>query len=212
MFENINKKHSNALEDIIKARHTVRSFDSKVPEKEEIESIIKAGLIAPFGALAVTDKTDFRRVIVIPNSSSDNATVATIMKNRIGVLADELEKKVGLAPFVQNLKRVSQQGIPSIDKAPYFIIVAERKGVPAVAAQSLSYSLCNMWLKATSIGIGVQLISATTQMDSDPEFCKLLGLPCGEYALDGCVLGYPAHDYQPNTIEYPTYDESVTWM
>jgi len=48
-------------------------------------------------------------------------------------------------------------------------------------------------------------------MDSDPEFCQLLGLPCGEYALDGCALGYPADGYQPPNVQYPAYDKSVSW-
>jgi nitroreductase len=137
---------------------------------------------------------------------------ARILKSRIAKQADELEKKVGSVPFVQNLKRIGQQGVPGVGSAPYFIVVGERKGMPPVAAQSLSYCLQNMWLKATSLGIGLQLISATMQMDSDPEFCRLLNIPVGEYALDGCALGYPADKYRPAPVEYPTLAESVSWL
>lgn len=212
MFDSINERHSRALDDILKARHTVRAFSPNAPSKAEIEAIIQAGLIAPFGALAVAGKPDFRKVIVIPNSSPVSVTVANIMKNRVSQFADELEKKIGLAPFVQNLKRVAQQGVPGVGNAPYYIVVGERKGTPPVAAQSISYCLHNMWLKATSLGIGFQLVSATLQMDRDPEFCKLLGLPCGEYALDGCALGYPADSYQPPHVGYPVYEKSVAWL
>ncbi|GBF34841.1 hypothetical protein DCCM_3961 [Desulfocucumis palustris] len=212
MFEGINEQHGRALDDILKARRTVRAFSPKAPGKEDIEAVIRAGLIAPFGALAVAGKPDFRKVIVIPNSSPVIVTAANIMKNRAGHFAGELEKKIGLAPFVQNLKRVAQQGVPGVGNAPYYIIVGERKGTPPVAAQSISYCLHNMWLKATSLGIGFQLVSATAQMDSDPEFCKLLGLPCAEYALDGCALGYPAEGYQPPQVDYPDYDISVAWL
>jgi nitroreductase len=69
-----------------------------------------------------------------------------------------------------------------------------------------------MWLKATTLGIGFQPVSATMQMDSDPEFCQLLDIPAGEYALDGCALGYPADNYQPRPVNYPTMHESVTWL
>ncbi|HEY3424522.1 MAG TPA: nitroreductase family protein [Negativicutes bacterium] len=212
MFENITKQHGRALDDILNARHTVRVFSPNAPSKEEIEAVIQAGLIAPFGALAVAGKPDFRKVIVIPNFSSISVTVVSIMKNRVKYFADELENKMGLAPFVQNLKRVAQQGVPGVGNAPYFIVVGERKGIPPVAAQSISYCLHNMWLKATSLGIGFQLVSTTTQMDSDPEFCQLLGLPCGEYTLDGCALGYPADNYQPSQAGYPVYDKSVAWL
>jgi hypothetical protein len=49
-------------------------------------------------------------------------------------------------------------------------------------------------------------------MDSDPDFCRLLGIPGGEYALDGCVLGYPADKYQPPLVEYSTLEKSVSWL
>ena len=212
MFENITPEHSAALDVIIRARRSVRAFSSTPPSQEAIEAIIQAGLLAPFGALAVAGKPDFRKVFVIRNSSASMEAAANILKNRMAKQADELEKKVGSVPFVQNLKRIGQQGVPGVGNAPYFVVVGERKGMPPVAAQSLSYCLQNMWLKATSLGIGLQLISATMQMDSDPDFCRLLGIPVGEYALDGCALGYPADKYQPPSVEYPTLAKSVSWL
>jgi nitroreductase len=212
MFENITPEHSAALDVIIRARHSVRKFSSTLPSQEAIEAIIQAGLLAPFGALAVAGNPDFRKVFVIRNSSAAMAAAADILKNRMAKLADELEKKVGPVPFVQNLKRIGQQGVPGVGNTPYFVVVSERRGMPPVAAQSLSYCLDNMWLKATSLGIGLQLISATMQMDSDPEFCRFLSIHVGEYALDGCALGYPADKYQPLPVEYPTLEKSVSWL
>ncbi len=174
MFENITPEHSAALDVIVRARHSVRAFSPIPPGKEAIEAIIQAGLLAPFGALAVAGKPDFRKVFVIRSSSSAMEAAADILKNRMAKIADELEKKVGPVPFVQNMKRIGQQGVPGVGNAPYFVVVGERKGMPPIAAQSLSYCLQNMWLKATSLGIGLQLVSATTQMDSDPDFCRLL--------------------------------------
>jgi nitroreductase len=212
MFENITPEHSAALDVIIRARHSVRAFGSISPSREAVEAIIQAGLLAPFGSLAVAGKPDFRKVFVIRNLSVSMENAAKILKNRMAKQADELEAKVGSVPFVQNLKRIGQQGVPGVGSAPYFVVVGERKGTPPVAAQSLSYCLQNMWLKATSLGIGLQLVSATTQMDSDPDFCSLLALSVGEYALDGCVLGYPADGYQPASVEYPAFAKSVSWL
>jgi nitroreductase len=212
MFEDITPEHSAAIDVIIRARHSVRAFSSIPPSQEAIEVIIQAGLLAPFGALAVAGRPDFRKVFVIRSSSSAMEAAADILKNRMAKVADELEKKVGPVPFVQNLKRIGQQGVSGVGNAPYFVVVGERKGMPPIAAQSLSYCLQNMWLKATSLGIGLQLISATMQMDSDPDFCRLLGIPCGEYALDGCALGYPSDNYQPPSVEYPTLAKSVSWL
>lgn len=212
MFENITPEHSAALDVIVRARHSVRAFSPIPPRKEDIEAIIQAGLLAPFGALAVAGKPDFRKVFVIRSSSSAMEAAVDILKNRMAKLADELEKKVGPVPFVQNLKRIGKQGVSGVGNAPYFVVVGERKGMPPIAAQSLIYCLQNMWLKATSLGIGLQLVSATMQMDSDPDFCRLLGIPYGEYALDGCALGYPSDNYQPPSIEYPTLAKSVSWL
>jgi nitroreductase len=212
MFENIRPEHSAALDVIVRARHTVRVFSPIPPKKEDIEAIIQAGLLAPFGALAVAGKPDFRKVFVIRGSSAAMEAVADILKNRMAKMADELEMKVGPVPFVQNLKRIGKQGVSGVGNAPYLVVVGERKGMPPIAAQSLSYCLQNMWLKATSLGIGFQLVSATMQMDSDPDFCRLLGIPSGEYALDGCALGYPADHFQPPDVEYPTLAKSVSWL
>ena len=212
MFENITPEVSAALDVIIRARRSVRAFSPTPPTQEVIEAIIQAGLLAPFGALAVAGKPDFRRVLVIRSSSEAMQAAADILKNRMAKLADELEKKAGPVPFVQNLKRISRQGVPGVGNAPYFVIVGERKGMPAVAPQSLSYCLQNMWLKATSLGVGLQLVSATMQMDCDLDFCRLLNIPAEEYALDGCALGYPADDYQPPSVEYPTLAKSVKWL
>jgi nitroreductase len=212
VFENITPEHSTALDVIIRARHSVRAFSSTPPSRDAILAIIQAGLLAPFGALAVVGKPDFRKVFVIQNLSSAMEAAADILKNRMAKLADDLEKKVGPVPFVENLKRIGQRGVSGIGNAPYFIVVGERKGMPPVATQSLCYCLQNMWLKATSLGIGLQLVSATMQMDSDPDFCRLLSIPCGEYALDGCALGYPSDNYQPPSVEYPTLATSVNWL
>jgi nitroreductase len=212
MFENIAHEHSAAFDVIVRARHSIRAFSPIPPSREDVEAIIQAGLLAPFAALAVAGKPDFRKVFVLRNSSAAMEATASILKNRIAKQADELEKKVGPVPFVLNLKRIGQQGVPGVGSAPYFVVVGERKGMPPVAAQSLSYCLQNMWLKATSLGIGLQLVSATTQMDSDPEFCGLLNIPVGAYALDGCALGYPADKYQPPSVEYPTLGKSVSWL
>jgi nitroreductase len=116
MFENITPGHSVALDAIITARHSVRAFSPIPPSQETIEAIIQAGLSAPFAALPVAGKPDFRKVFVIRKSSSAMKAAANILKNQIAKQAGELEKTVGSVPFVQNLKRIGQQGIPSVDQ------------------------------------------------------------------------------------------------
>jgi hypothetical protein len=45
---------------------------------------------------------------------------------------------------------------------------------------------------ATALGLGLHLVSVTTTMGGDASFCEVLGLPVGEYALNGCAIGVPA--------------------
>jgi nitroreductase len=212
VFENISHEHSIALDSIIKARHSVRSFSPIPPSRETVCMIIQAGLLAPFAAAAVAGKAGFRKVFVIESSSSASEAAMNLLKNRIANMADEFERKVGAVPFVVNLKRIVQQGLPGIGDAPYYIVVGEQKGIPSVAPQSLSYCLQNMWLKATSLRIGMRLVSVTMQMENDPDFFDLLGIPCGKYALDGCALGYPSDDFQPLPVEYPALSQSVNGL
>ncbi|HVP58373.1 MAG TPA: nitroreductase family protein [bacterium] len=212
MFENMTPAHRAALDAIIGARHTVREFRAILLGRADVEAIIQAGLLAPFPALAVAGRPDFRKVVVIPNPSPAMKTATDVIRKRMAKLADELEQKLGLIPYVNVLKRAREQEGPIVGDAPYFVIVGERKGMPPAASESLSYCLENMWLKATSLKIGFRLISATMQMGGDPDFCALLGIPCGEYALDGCALGYPAEGYEPAPVEYPMLARSVTWL
>jgi hypothetical protein len=49
-----------------------------------------------------------------------------------------------------------------------------------------------MWLKATALDLGFQLVSATAQMANNPSFCEMLGINPDEWALNGCAIGYSA--------------------
>jgi nitroreductase len=117
MFENIKPEHSEAFDIIVRARHSVREFSSALPSQKDVEAIIQAGLLAPFGALAVAGKSNFRKVMIFRKSSAALEEAERIIKSRIAKLADELEKRLGLIPYVQILKRIGQQGVPAVGNA-----------------------------------------------------------------------------------------------
>ena len=85
-------------------------------------------------------------------------------------------------PFLERLKLMGENGVPNLRKAPYYIVVAEQRGIPPVEHLSLSHCLQNMWLKAVALGLGMQLLSITQQLDTDKEFCNLIKIPIGEFA------------------------------
>ena len=87
---------------------------------------------------------------------------------------------------------IVDKGVLGVGTAPYFVIVAELRGVPPVEMESIAHCLENMWLKATELDLGFGIVSLTSQMAEDDEFLKLLDIPKGKYAINGCAIGYPA--------------------
>jgi nitroreductase len=77
--------------------------------------------------------------------------------------------------------------------------MSARKGIPP--AEALAHCLQNMWLKATALGLGFQLISGTGEMSGNKDLCELLGIPFGGFRLDGCLIGHP--DRPPAPIDRP---------
>jgi hypothetical protein len=221
MFESITSNHSRVLNDILKARHSVRVFGPNPPSKVEIEQIIRAGLIAPFASIPARGRTDFRKVIVIPAKSIAMSKVVMSLNRVMPRFADQLKQMAG-GEFSPNRFSGSNPEAPGFGhlfgNAPYLIIACERKGLPPtyVADQSISLSYCmyNMWLKAISLKIGFRLVSIFVhlKLGNDPEFCQLLGIPPAQFALDACAIGYPAENYKPTHVDYPDYDSNVKWL
>lgn len=204
------------LDEIIKARRSIRMFTSEMPTKKDIETIVQAGALAPFAALANTGK-DARKFFVVSRNNPLLNKLSSVIKNRAGIFAEQFKAQINSNPilqaqgqgFLKRLELTAQQGPLGIGSAPYYIVVAEKRGIPDVQHKSIAHCMENMWLKATALGLGFHLVSITTQMEQDDEFCNLLNLPFGEYRLDGCAIGYPAQN-PPQPIR-PRIDEVTTW-
>ena len=85
---------------------------------------------------------------------------------------------------------------------------AEKTGFPHVQKQSIAHALQNMWLTATNLGLGFQLIFMTGTLSKNRHFLSLLNLTKGEYELDGCAIGYPIK-YPDRNKEFE-FDKFVT--
>ncbi|AFM40043.1 nitroreductase [Desulfosporosinus acidiphilus SJ4] len=205
------------LDEIIKARRSIRLFTSEMPTKEDIKAIIQAGVLAPFAGLANTGK-DGRKFIVVSRNNPLINQLSSVVKNRAGVFAEQFNAQTNSNPilraqgqgFLKRLEMTAQQGPLGIGSAPYYIVVAEKRGIPDVQHKSLAHCMENMWLKATALGLGFHLVTITTQMEQDNEFCNLLSLPFGEYRLDGCAIGFPAQN-PPQPIR-SSIDDVTTWF
>ncbi|MCG7841091.1 MAG: nitroreductase family protein [Methanomassiliicoccales archaeon] len=205
------------LDHLIGSRRTVRKFKNDIPPRSMIEEVLQAGMLAPYTQLLVT-REDFRRFVVIPRESEATAKAASLIKRRAVALYHDLERKIQQDgslkdrgnPYLGRLKMVGPQSMPILGKAPYYIVVADQKGIPEVAGQAIAHCLQNMWLKSTALGLGFQLLSITEEMADDREFCELIGIPFGEYALDGCLIGYP--DASPAPSKRPASSDVTRWL
>ncbi|WP_440947453.1 nitroreductase family protein [Methanosarcina sp. T3] len=208
------------LDKILVERRSHRQFKQEFPSEEDIRGIIHAGLHAPFAAAAVGGIEDyFRRFFVLKKGSKSMTAAASLIFEEAAVMASNLESAMENDPelrtqargFANRLAMIKKMGqVPGVGTAPYFIVVAERKGFPPVEQQSLAHCLENMWLKATALGIGFQLVSITAQMADNPAFCTLLGIPPGGWALMGCAAGYPVKELPPSNR--PPIDEVTRWL
>jgi nitroreductase len=211
-------QQDNAILDrILESRRSVRSFAPDIPPKEDIVSIVRAGLLAPYAAQAVAGQ-DFRRFFVFQEGSTQLVHVAALAKRLAKRMAEQLRVELTANSslpdqargFLQRLERLAETGVPGIGTAPYYIVVAERSGIPPAEQQSLAHCLENMWLKATALGLGFQLVSVTAQMGRDREFSSVLGIPHGEFGTNGCAIGYPMKRLRP--VERPDAREVTKWI
>ena len=206
------------FDEIIKSRHSIRAFKDEKPPKEVVEDIIEAGMLAPYAAAAVGDRKDFRRFFVFEKGSKSIETLAFLMKNKAkegvqhfeGLIKEKPVMKSKFQHYLNRLKMIIDKGVPGVTTAPYFIIVAELRGIPPAEQESLAHVLENMWLKTTALNLGFQLISLTMQMAEDEELMKLLELPVGEFALNGCAIGYPK--IIPKPTPRPNTRKATKWM
>jgi nitroreductase len=211
-------KESKTFEQVIKTRRSVRNFTTEIPNIENVNEIIKSAIYAPYGSATGIALTKIRKIYVFKQDTENMKKVREIMHsqlkhnsrklNIILSLFPFLKKK--MKPFAERVKSISEKGIPSLKIAPYFIVIAEKKGFPAVEKQSIAHALENMWLTATSLGLGFQLISAVGTLSGNKEFLELLNLPKDQYALEGCVIGYPV--YYSKEIKEFELDSYVTWL
>src|SRR5512137_1464837 len=208
------------LDRILAERRSYRMFKPEFPPEDAIRRIIHAGLLAPFAAAAVGNASDyFRRFFVMKLGSKSMNAASPLVFEQVRAMAVRLKKEMEKDPeirklagsFAQRLDAIQKmRRVPGIGTAPYYIVVAERKGYPPVELQSLAHCMENMWLKATALGLGFQLVSVTSEMSKNPEFCRILGINAGEWELMGCAIGYPREELSPSIR--PPVDDVTTWL
>jgi nitroreductase len=220
MCPDLFEQRNVALDQILAERRSHRVFRPEFPPDDDIRRILNAGLLAPFAAAAVGNSKDyFRRFFVMRNGSKSMGAAQPLISGEVNRMAGELEAAMEKDPrlraqagrFAMRLSQFRNAGIvPGVGTAPFYIVAAERKGYPPVELQSLAHCMENMWLKATALGLGFQIVSITSRMSPDPGFCALLGIEPGSYELMGCAIGYPDEELSPSIR--PPVDDVTRWL
>jgi nitroreductase len=220
MCTDLGEQKNAYLDQILADRRSYRMFTAEVPKEDDIRRILHAGLLGPYAAAAVGGSKDyFRRFFVMKKGSQGLKMAIPLIMEQVTVMARGLEKEMEVnpalhqkaVPFVRRLELIRKAGrVPGVGNAPFYIVVAERKGFPPVELQSMAHCLDNMWLKATALELGFQLVSVTSQMSNNSEFCKILGIPPGEWELMGCAVGYPADELSPSIR--PPVEDVTRWL
>jgi len=220
-MNDLNKEQKNSILDgIILERRTHRRFKEEIPSDDVIMDIIHAGLHAPFAGAAVGNEKDyFRRFFIIRNNSETMALLNPLIFGEVLRKASDLDNilekneqlRAQATGFMNRLAMIKQMGfVPGVGTAPFYIVIAEKKGFPPVEQEALAHCLENMWLKATALGLGFQLVSITAQMADNVEFCRILGIQSGKWGLMGCATGYPVEKLSPSTR--PPINDVTTWL
>jgi nitroreductase len=220
MCTDSSEQKNATLDQILGERRSYRLFRPEFPPEDAVRRIIHAGLLAPFAAAAVGNSVDyFRRFFVMKKGSPSMNAASPLVMAEIHRMSESLHEDMknnlrlreSAIGFAQRLAMIKKLGVvPGIGTAPYYIVVAERKGYPPVELQSLAHCLENMWLKATALELGFQIVSITSEMAQNPEFCTLLGITPGEWELMGCAIGYPQEKLSPSIR--PPVDDVTRWL
>jgi len=220
MCTDSSEQKNATLDQILGERRSYRLFRPEFPPEDAVRRIIHAGLLAPFAAAAVGNSVDyFRRFFVMKKGSPSMNAASPLVMAEIHRMSESLHEDMknnlrlreSAIGFAQRLAMIKKLGVvPGIGTAPYYIVVAERKGYPPVELQSLAHCLENMWLKATALELGFQIVSITSEMAQKPEFCTILGITPGEWALMGCAIGYPQETLSPSIR--PSDEEVTRWL
>lgn len=213
-----NNQSVTALSEIIRARRTVRSFSSDVPPLEEMEEILRSAIFAPFGRATGLPPKEIRKIFIFSQGTEPMKQARELLLTEIRRVARKVTFAITIFPFLKKsmglfagrISTTAKNGIPGLSDAPYYVVVATRKGFPAMEKQTIAHAMQNMWLSATAQGLAFQPISTTGLMSENKAFMQLLGLKTGDYELDGCVIG--VQKTAPELCEERHLQDFVTWV
>lgn len=194
-FQKRNLPTPQQMDELFRQRRTVRSFKPQRLDRETIETIIRAGVLAP------TNNYHLRVVAV-----NDDAAVAELNRLAARVLRTiynlvyrhklifGLLKR--LTPGIQDKDKVKlEAGLEretTFEKSTAVLVIIGEIQI-AHSDASAQYALANMMYYAQSMGLGTRLSGGgKILLGNNRQARRLLGLQKGEHILGILEVGYPA--------------------
>lgn len=169
--------------DVFKKRRSIRSYQDKMVNEQELEKILEAGTYAPSGGNSQTT----HRIVIINKD---------IRKELEKLVKQEFSKMTIHEDMYESIKKsilLSKQEQYFYDyQAPVLVITANKKGYGNGIADS-ACMIENMMLKATELHIGSCWINQLHWLDENPiirQKLLSLGLLEDETVTGGVVFGY----------------------
>lgn len=156
----------------IELRRSVRTYTSKPVEAEKLESIVKAGNLAPiYGQIHIT---------VIENQE--------LLKQITNVTLDMMKNSDN--EFLS--KTASMEGYNPLYEAPVMIVLSALNGNDSYGFNmaNVSCSAENMLIQATELDLGSCFVMSPTMAFSNPDIFKKSGIPEGYVPLCCALFGY----------------------
>ncbi len=207
-----------SIDQIIKTRRSTRSFTKEIPSTENLMKIIESAIYAPYGGATGIPLEQLRKVFIFKQDTDAMEKAREILLLQARKNAKKLNWLLTIFPFLKKkmqtfankVNGIAKGGVPALNHAAYFIVLAEKKGFPPVEKQSMAHAFENMWITATEMGLGFQLISVTNTLSNNEDFLRLLNLRKGKYTLDGCAIGYS----KGNAKKIKEFDvkKFITWI
>lgn len=154
----------NPILDEIKARRSIRKFTSDMPEREDLEKIIEAGLYAASGM------------------GKQSPIIVAVTNKELRDRLSEMNRKIGGWP----------EGFDPFYGAPVVLIALADKSVPTYVYDG-SLVMGNLMLAAHALGLGsIWIHRAKEEFESEDgkEILKALGVEGDYEGIGHCCVGF----------------------
>ncbi|MDO4551627.1 MAG: nitroreductase family protein [Planctomycetia bacterium] len=206
---------------VVCSRRSVRVFQNKPVERENLAKIVECGQIAPSATnrrgtfwTVITNSVVLREIVQLTEEFLEKSCkkLHSLPAKIIASCCPESEVAVYRSKLsgMETLLKVSKKRDMVLHNAPALLIAHYDKKDGRFADPDAQLAIQNATLAAVALGLGTFYTGFVTRAaDSDPRIAKAISVPSDHKIAGGMVVGYPAVKYRYAIYrEYP----SVMWI